>query len=313
MSKRLSEDGTTRFAPFTRICPPPAARKATRCLVRAALVFVLAFTTAVSASCGGGDTSASGDAASGNGTWTLVWSDEFSGADGSAPDSTKWTYDIGGNGWGNQELESYTSWPQNVQVQNGNLVIVATQETYTGTDGITRNYTSARLKTQGLFAQQYGKFEARIKLPYGQGLWPAFWMLSSNISSAGWPACGEIDIMENIGSEPSTIYGSLHGPQGSGEASGSAAYTLPSGQKFSDDYHIFTVEWEPNQARFYVDGTLYESHTSADMPAGAWVFDHPFFIILNVAVGGTWPGSPDQTTVFPQEMLVDYVRVYSRQ
>jgi beta-glucanase (GH16 family) len=260
--------------------------------------------------CGGGGSSTS---ASGSGTWTLVWSDEFNGADGSAPDSTKWTYDIGGNGWGNQELESYTSRPQNVEVQNGNLVITAAQETYTGRDGITRNYTSARLKTQGLFAQQYGKFEARIKLPYGQGIWPAFWMLGSNISSAGWPACGEIDIMENIGSEPSTISGSLHGPQGSGEASSSAAYTLPSRQKFSDDYHIFSVEWEPNRASFYVDGILYQSHTSADLPAGAWVFDHPFFIIINVAVGGTWPGSPDQTTVFPQEMLVDYVRVHSRQ
>jgi beta-glucanase (GH16 family) len=268
----------------------------------------VAFTTAVSASCGGGGTSASG-----KGTWTLVWSDDFNGADGSAPDSTKWTYDIGGNGWGNKELESYTSRPQNVQVQNRNLVITAAQETYTGTDGITRNYTSARLKTQGLFSQQSGKFEARIKLPYGQGVWPAFWLLGSNISSVGWPTCGEIDIMENIGSEPSTIFGSMHGMQGSGEAFLSAAYTLPSGQKFSDDYHVFTVEWEPNKARFYVDGTLYESHTSADMPAGSWVFDHPFFIILNVAVGGNWPGSPDQTTVFPQKILVDYVHVYSRQ
>jgi len=280
-------------------------------LAGSALVFVLAFTTAVSASCGGGG--GGGTSASGNGTWTLVWSDEFNGADGSAPDPTKWTYDLGGNGWGNQELESYTSRPQNVQVQNGNLVITAVQETYSGTDGITRNYTSARLKTQGLFSQQYGKFEARIKLPYGQGIWPAFWLLGSNISSVAWPACGEIDIMENIGSKPSTIYGSLHGRQGSGKTSLSAAYTLPSGQKFSDDYHVFTVEWEPNEARFYVDGTLYESHTSADLPAGSWVFDHPFFILLNVAIGGYWPGSPDQTTIFPQKMLVDYVHVYSRQ
>ena len=311
MSECPSEYGTLRFAPFTGICPPPAARKATRCLVGSALVFVLAFTTAVSASCGGGG--GGGTSASGNGTWTLVWSDEFNGADSSAPDPTKWTYDLGGNGWGNQELESYTSRPQNVQVQNGNLVITAVQETYSGTDGITRNYTSARLKTQGLFSQQYGKFEARIKLPYGQGIWSAFWLLGSNISSVGWPACGEIDIMENIGSKPSTIFGSLHGPQGSGEASLSAAYTLPNGEKFSDDYHVFTVEWEPNEARFYVDGTLYESRKSADMPAGSWVFDHPFFIILNVAVGGNWPGSPDQTTAFPQQMLVDYVHVYSHQ
>jgi len=297
-----------RFAPFTGICPPPAASKATRCWVRSALVFVLAFSAAASASCG-----SSGLSASGQGTWTLVWSDEFNGADGSAPDPTKWTYDIGGNGWGNRELESYTSRPQNVQVRKGNLVITAALETYTGAGGITRHYTSARLKTQGLFSQQYGKFEARIKLPYGQGIWPAFWLLGSNISSVAWPACGEIDIMENIGSKPSTIYGSLHGRQASGKNSLSAGYTLPSGQKFSDDYHVFTVEWEPNAARFYVDGTLYESHTSADLPAGSWVFDHPFFILLNVAIGGYWPGSPDQTTVFPQEMLVDFVRVYSRQ
>jgi beta-glucanase (GH16 family) len=239
----------------------------------------MAFATAVSALCSGGGAAASGSA------WTLVWSDEFNGANGSAPDSTKWTYDIGGNGWGNRELEYYTSRPQNVEVRNGNLVITATRETYTGADGITRNYTSARVKTQGLFSQQYGKFEARIKLPYGQGIWPAFWLLGSNISSLGWPACGEIDIMENIGREPSKIHGSLHGPQGSGQASLSGAYTLPSGQKFSDDYHVFAVEWEPNEVRFYVDGTLYESHTAADMPAGSWVFDHPFYIILNVAVG----------------------------
>jgi len=306
MSGCTTEHGTARFARYTRICLPPAASKATQCLVRYALAFVLASTTIVSVSCGVATTSV-------NGTWTLVWSDEFNGANGSQPDPTKWTYDIGGNGWGNQELESYTSRPQNVQVQNGNLVITAALENYTGADGIPRNYTSARLKTQGLFSQQYGKFEARIKLPYGQGIWPAFWLLGWNISSSGWPTCGEIDIMENIGSKPSTIYGSMHGPQGSGEASLSAPFTLLNGQKFSNDYHLFTLEWEPNAARFYVDGTLYENRTSADMPPGSWVFDHPFFVVLNVAVGGNWPGSPDQTTDFPQHMLVDYVHVYSLQ
>jgi beta-glucanase (GH16 family) len=164
------------------------------------------------------------------------------------------------------------------------------------------------LKSQGLFTQTYGRFEARIKIPYGQGMWPAFWMLGNDIDTKGWPTCGEIDIMENIGREPSTVHGSMHGPG----YDGGSSYSLSSGN-FSDDYHIFAVEWESNVVRFYVDGTLYETRTPADLPAGAtWVFDHPFFILLNVAVGGNWPGSPDQTTVFPQTMLVDYVRVYAR-
>ena len=245
--------------------------------------------------------------------WMLTWSDEFSAADGSAPDPTKWTHDLGGKGWGNQELETYTSRPQNVKIQNGNLVITAQREKFTGTDGIARDYTSARLKTQDLFAQAYGRFEARIKIPKGQGIWPAFWMLGNEITKDGWPKCGEIDIMENIGKEPSIVHGTFHGPGYSGGNGVSAAYALASGQKFADDFHTFTVEWEPNVVRFYVDGLLYKTRTPADLPTGTtWVFDHPFFIILNVAVGGGWPGNPDATTVFPQQMLVDYVRVYQR-
>jgi len=201
----------------------------------------------------------------------------------------------------------------NVFVQDGNLVIQARQETYTGPDGVTRNYTSARLKTEGLFAQAYGRFEARIKVPQGQGLWPAFWMLGANIEQVGWPACGEIDIMENIGREPATIYGSAHGPGYTGGTGVGTQFTLPSGQRFADDFHIFAVEWEPNILRFYVDTALYQTLTPASLPAGStWVFDHPFFLLLNVAVGGGWPGNPDATTVFPQTMLVDYVRVYRR-
>jgi beta-glucanase (GH16 family) len=245
-------------------------------------------------------------------TWTLQWGDEFDGANGSSPDSTKWTFDIGGNGWGNNELEYYTSRPQNAQIQNGNLVITAIPEAYTGPDGVTRNYTSARLKTAGLFSQAYGRFEARIKIPSGQGVWPAFWILGNNISTSGWPTCGEIDIMENIGSEPSMVHGSMHGPGYSGGNAITASYFLPSGH-FSDDFHVFAVEWETSAVRFYVDSTLYETRTPSDLPPGAsWVFDHPFFILLNVAVGGKWPGSPDQSTVFPQTMLVDYLRVYAR-
>jgi len=180
---------------------------------------------------------------------------------------------------------------------------------------VTRNYTSARLKTQGLFSQAYGRFEARIKIPAGQGMWPAFWMLGNDITSVGWPKCGEIDIMENIGKEPGTVHGSLHGPSTSGPTSDlSAAFSLPAGQNFAGDFHLYAVEWEPGTIRFYVDTNLYATFTSSQWPAGgAWVFDHPFFIILNVAVGGSWPGSPDSTTVFPQQMLVDYVRVYTKQ
>ena len=262
-------------------------------------------------SCGGGATLQPPPATG----FTLVWSDEFSGADGSAPDSSKWTYDTGGKGWGNNELECYTNLPQNAQIKGGNLVITALQQPgYSCSGGTTNNYTSARLKTQGLFSQAYGRFEARIKIPAGQGMWPAFWMLGNNISSVGWPTCGEIDIMENIGREPGTVHGSLHGPSTTGTSDASAPFSLPAGQNFASDFHLYAVEWEPGTIRFYVDTNLYSTFTSSQWPAGGtWVFDHPFFIILNVAVGGTWPGSPDNTTVFPQQMLVDYVRVYTKQ
>ena len=247
------------------------------------------------------------------GGWTLVWRDEFDGPGGSAVDSSKWTFDIGGNGWGNQELETYTSRTANSHIEGGRLVIKALKETYAGPDNITRQYTSARLVTKNKFSLAFGRFEARIRIPYGQGIWPAFWLLGDNIDTAGWPKCGEIDIMENIGKEPSMVHGTFHGPGYSGGSGISASYALPSGNKFSDDFHVFAVEWEPNVMRFYVDKFLYATRTPSDLPAGAsWVFDHPFFIIINVAVGGGWPGNPNATTVFPQQMLVDYVRVYQR-
>jgi len=248
------------------------------------------------------------------GEWVLTWSDDFSAADGSSPDASKWTYDLGGNGWGNQELQSYTSRRQNVQIQGGNLVITARQEKYTGADGIARNYTSTRLKTQSLFSQAYGRFEARIRIPTGQGIWPAFWMLGSNLSTVDWPKCGEIDIMENIGREPGTVHGSLHGPSFVAITSDLTASTsLPSGQSYSEDFHVYAVEWEPGTVKFSVDSNHYATFTQSQWPAnGQWVFDHPFFIILNVAVGGKWPGSPDASTQLPRQMLVDYVRVYSK-
>jgi beta-glucanase (GH16 family) len=246
--------------------------------------------------------------------WTLVWADEFNVADGSAPDSTKWAFDLGGGGWGNKELESYTKRPGNVQIQGGNLVITARSEKYTGDDGIAREYTSARLKTQKLFAQPYGRFEARIKIPAGEGMWPAFWMLGEDIGAVGWPKCGEIDIMENIGKEPGAVHGSLHGPSSSAATtSQTSTVQLPEGQKFADDFHIYAVEWDLNGVKFFVDSTNYATMTKEQWPAtGPWVFDHPFFIILNLAVGGDWPGPPDAKTQFPKQMLVDYVRVYKK-
>jgi beta-glucanase (GH16 family) len=245
--------------------------------------------------------------------WKLVWSDEFNGPGGSGVDSSKWVFDLGGKGWGNQELESYTSRPRNVYIHDGNLVIQAQRENYTGADGVSRNYTSARLKTAGKFSQTYGRFEARIKIPFGQGLWPAFWMLGDDIEKTGWPDSGEIDIMENIGKEPSTVHGTIHGPGYSGGDGIGAPFTLPGNQRVADDFHIYAIEWVPNTIRFYVDDALYETRTPSSLPAGRkWVYDHPFFLLLNVAVGGGWPGNPDATTVFPQTMLVDYVRVYQR-
>lgn len=244
--------------------------------------------------------------------WRLSWSDEFNGS-GSSIDLAKWSFDIGGGGWGNNELQTYTNRSANAQLQHGSLVIKALKETFTGADGITRNYTSARLLTRNSFTQTYGRFEARIQIPYGQGIWPAFWMLGNDIRAAGWPSCGEIDIMENIGKEPSTVHGTLHGPGYSGANGITASYALPSARKFSAAYHTFAVEWEPEVIRFYVDGRLYKTRTPADLPAGkSWVFNHPFFLILNVAIGGNFPGNPDATTVFPQLMKVDYVRVYQR-
>jgi beta-glucanase (GH16 family) len=273
---------------------------------------VLLAVALLSLSCGGGATLQSPPAKG----FTVVWSDEFSGPDGSSPDSSKWAYDLGGNGWGNNELESYTNRTQNVQIKSGNLVITAVKEDYADPkDGVLRHFTSARVKTQGLFSQAYGRFEARIKIPAGQGMWPAFWMLGNDISSVGWPKSGEIDVMENLGTEPGTVHASLHGPSTAGPTSDlTAPFRLAGTRNFADDFHLYAVEWEPSTIRFYVDTNLYATFNRSHWPAGgAWVFDHPFFLILNVAVGGNWPGPPDTTTVFPQQMLVDYVRVYTRQ
>ncbi|MBK7401205.1 MAG: glycoside hydrolase family 16 protein [Myxococcales bacterium] len=243
--------------------------------------------------------------------WKLVWNDEFDGPDGAAVDPKKWNHDVGGGGFGNAEREYYTDGTANAVQRAGELVITARKE-----GGKTCWYgpcthTSARLKTKGLAAFTYGRVAARIKIPRGQGIWPAFWMLGDDIDKNAWPACGEIDVLENIGKEPTTIHGTIHGPGYSGGAGiGSAkSSTTP----FADAFHEYAVEWEKDVIRFYVDDALYATRTPSELPKGTkWVYDHPFFLILNLAVGGGWPGDPDGTTVFPQELRVDWVRVYQR-
>jgi beta-glucanase (GH16 family) len=243
--------------------------------------------------------------------WTLTWSDEFDGPDGTAVDPAKWKHDVGGTGWGNDELEYYTDGTQNAVVQGGNLVITATTQgasQYTCSYG-TCKYTSARLLTQGLFSQEYGRFEARAQMPTGKGLWPAVWLLGDNINTVSWPACGEIDFMETIGTDISTNHGSLHMPSNYGP---SGTFKLPNGASFADAFHTFAVEWAKGTVSFYVDEQLYETQTSAVPSGDTWEFEHPFFLLINVAVGGQWPGSPDSTTTLPQTLKVDWVRVYQK-
>lgn len=233
----------------------------------------------------------------------LTLSEEFD-TDG-APNSSIWGYDIGTgeNGWGNQELQYYTDRAENVQVRNGVLLITAQKEDFEGSQ-----YTSARLVTKDKFEQQYGRFEARIRLPYGQGIWPAFWMLGADIDENPWPGAGEIDIMEYRGQNPTVLIGTVHGPGYSGGESISKEYTLPN-DRFDTGFHIFGIEWGPEYINFYVDDVLYNQITPEDV-TGQWVFDKPFYILMNLAVGGTFVGSPNQETIFPQTMIVDYVRVY---
>jgi len=235
----------------------------------------------------------------------LVLQDEFN-VDG-APDSALWNYEIGkgpGNdGWGNQELQYYTDRPENIIVEDGMLKITALQESYEGSA-----YTSSRITTKGKYEQKYGRFEARMQLPWGQGMWPAFWMLGSNIDEVSWPTCGEIDIMENRGQEPTIISGALHGPGHSGINFIGKSYDLVT-DRVDTSFHIYGIEWGEGYVNFYVDDVLYKQITPADVP-GEWVFDQPFYILMNVAVGGNFGGSPNADTVFPQTMLIDYVRVY---
>ena len=248
----------------------------------------------------------------------LVMADEFD-VDG-APDPSLWTYDIGDGtdqgipGWGNNELQYYTDRPENVVVENGLLVITAREESFNGS-----SYTSARITTQNLFEQQYGRFEARIRLPLGKGIWPAFWLLGNDCDQNPWPQCGEIDIMEYLGDAPTVVFGSAHGPGYNAGDSISKEYQLEN-DRFDTGFHIFGIEWGPNFINYYVDGDLYQQitpETTAEEAVdnvpnpGEWVFNRPFYIIMNIAVGGNLPGAPNAETTFPQRMYVDYVRVYN--
>lgn len=231
--------------------------------------------------------------------WQIVWQDEFD-TDG-APDATKWAYEIGGGGWGNDELQTYTDQAENIIIENGVLKINSQA------NGIT--FTSARITTKGLFDQAYGRFEARIKLPYGPGIWPAFWLLGADIDQNPWPECGEIDIMEYRGQQPNIIHGSLHGPGYSGGSPITKSFGLQN-SRFDTDFHVFAIEWGEGYIHYYVDDVIYQEITPQHVEGkGDWVYDHPFYILLNLAVGGNYVGFPTSKTTFPQTMEVDWVRV----
>lgn len=235
-----------------------------------------------------------------------VWADEFDGPAGAPPDPASWAFDVGtgAGGWGNGELQYYR--PENAALDGeGHLVITARQEDFAGSA-----FTSARLRTKGLREFTYGRFEARIKVPRGQGVWPAFWLLGANIDEVAWPGCGEIDVLEVRGQEPDRAIGSLHGPGYSGGGAVSDVFVRPGGVGFDDDFHVFAIEWDERYVAWEVDGETYQVVTAAQLPDGAsWVFDHDFFLLLNVAVGGNFVGPPDASTMFPQTMVIDHVRV----
>jgi beta-glucanase (GH16 family) len=227
--------------------------------------------------------------------WQLAWADEFNGT---SIDAGNWKFETGGGGWGNNELEYYTNHPENAVINNGSLLIIARKESFSGS-----NYTSTRVKTQSLQHWTYGKIEARIKLPATQGIWPAFWTLGESIATDGWPKCGEIDIMEHVNKAPA-INGTIHW-----DNNGHAQF---GGDTICDvlKYHVYGIEWDSRAIKWTLDGKKYKEATILNGINGTSEFHQPFFVLLNMAVGGTWPGNPDGTSVFPDTMFVDYVRVY---
>jgi beta-glucanase (GH16 family) len=241
---------------------------------------------------------------------TLVFADEFDGPAGAPPDPARWTVAVGGGGWGNEELQFYTARPENLALDGaGSLLITARQEsvTYMG-----HGYTSGRLDTRGHFARAFGRFEARVRLPAGQGLWPAFWLLGDDVGSTGWPGCGEIDVLESRGAQPARVSAAAHGPGFSGGRALIAGYQAPGDVSLAADFHVYALDWSPDELRFSVDGTTFHEVRATRLPPGGrWVFDHPFFLLFDLAVGGTFGGPPDGSTTLPRQMAVDYVRVYA--
>jgi beta-glucanase (GH16 family) len=244
--------------------------------------------------------------------WRLAWADEFNGPAGSLADPATWRPETGGHGWGNSELQCYTGETANAALDGaGNLAITVARPDprlaaarYGGC-----NYTSARLITKDLKSFRYGLVQARIKLPAGRGIWPAFWMLGTDIGTAGWPGCGEIDIMENFGTSPALVHGTAHGPGYSGD--GGITASLDVGTPLAADFHVYSVCWEPGKIRWYAGQTLYHTLTPAGLHGRPWVFDHDFYLLINVAVGGRLSQHPDRSTAFPQAMLIDYIRLYT--
>jgi beta-glucanase (GH16 family) len=262
----------------------------------------------------GGSLLATGDSATtepGVAHGPLVWSDEFDASAGSAPDPTKWAADVGGTGWGNDELQYYTDRRANSVVDNGALTITALKESYAGPDGGRRAYTSARLVTRGHLAFTYGTVEARIKLPAGTGLWPAFWMLGADLPEVGWPRSGELDLLEAVG--PATrVAATVHGPRVSAPSTQwQVSHSVVSPTSFADGFHTYALVWTETTLTFFIDGVAHLTVDHADLPPDSrWVFDKPFYLVINLAVGGRQPGPPDSTTPFPAQMIVDWVRVY---
>lgn len=234
--------------------------------------------------------------------YTLIWSDEFTG---NTINNNNWLFESGNNnGWGNSELENYTNRIQNTFVSNGNLIIEARKESYGGF-----NYTSARMITKNKQSFKFGRIDIRAKTPTGKGIWPALWMLGNNIDAVGWPTCGEIDMMEILGHEPNKLYGTLHwGSSAATHASKGSSYVL-NGSSFNQQFHVYSMEWKQDAINLLIDDVKYLTVTNTDI-AITNPFNNPFFFIFNIAVGGNWPGSPDGTTVFPQRMIVDYIRVF---
>ncbi|MBO0785791.1 MAG: glycoside hydrolase family 16 protein [Actinobacteria bacterium] len=244
--------------------------------------------------------------------WSLAWAEEFDGPAGSPADPASWRPETGGHGWGNAELQYYTGETGNAALDGaGNLAITAARPdprlAAARYDG--REYTSARLITKDLKSFRYGLIQARIQLPAGRGIWPAFWMLGTGINDTGWPECGEIDVMENFGTDPAVVHGTIHGPGYSGD--GGITASLATGAPLASGFHDYSVCWEPGRIRWYADQALYHTVTPAGLRGRPWVFDHDFYLLLNVAVGGRPAGHPDRSTVFPQAMLIDYVRLYT--